>query len=293
MTFSTPGPRCIKLGNASSSNSSRSRGRGRGNRGGLGKYLRARGRGHRGGGRPAVFKERLLLEGEGPDDGGEDEESEAEGIAKFSRRQLGTNADRYAEKEPELGSDGEPIVEPEIDLSEFMERQLISDEPSPALALDSKSYDDDEVDNSLAHISSKSIKSPVDRKGKVQQVDWDRELDEMTKEKAAAEAQWGAFAILGVDPKHRFKAKSEKLKAKPIFKSTRERQAEKYEQAPELPVADTNAQPKKDPKDEIESLLDDLYRNVKNKSLSSRSIHHRPQHRLLVLVGCFKPLRHE
>ncbi|KAH6886145.1 hypothetical protein BKA70DRAFT_1390525 [Coprinopsis sp. MPI-PUGE-AT-0042] len=228
-------------GDNSSSNSSRGRGRGRSNRGGLGKYLRARGRGHRGGGRPAVFKERLLLEGEGPGDDEEDEEEKAERLAKFSRRQLGTNADRYAEEEPELGSDGEPIVEPEVDLSEFMERQRISDEPSPALVLDSKSYDDDEVDSSLAHISSKSIRSPVDRKGKVQQVEWDRELDEMTKEKAAAEAQW--------DLKHRFKAKSEKLKAKPIFKSTRERQAEKYEQAPELP---------KDPKDEMESFLDDL-----------------------------------
>ncbi|KAH6907392.1 hypothetical protein BKA70DRAFT_1285612 [Coprinopsis sp. MPI-PUGE-AT-0042] len=229
-------------GDNSSSNSSRGRGRGRSNRGGLGKYLRARGRGHRGGGRPAVFKERLLLEGEGPGDDEEDEEEKAERLAKFSRRQLGTNADRYAEEEPELGSDGEPIVEPEVDLSEFMERQRISDEPSPALMLD--------MDSSLAHISSKSIRSPVDRKGKVQQVEWDRELDEMTKEKAAAEAQW--------DLKHRFKAKSEKLKAKPVFKSTRERQAEKYEQAPELPVADANAQPKKDPKDEMESFLDDL-----------------------------------
>jgi hypothetical protein len=61
-----------------------------------------------------------------------------------------------------------------------------------------------------------------------------------------------------VDLKHRFKAKSEKLKAKPIFKTTRERQAEKYEQAPELPTADSAAKPKKDPKDEMESFLDDL-----------------------------------
>jgi hypothetical protein len=86
-------------------------------------------------------------------------------------------------------------VEPEVDLSEFMERQRIADEASLALALDGKSYDNDEVDTSLAHISSKSIRSPVDRKGKVQQVEWDRELDEMTKEKAAAEAQWGALAV--------------------------------------------------------------------------------------------------
>lgn len=86
--------------------SSRGRGRGRGkSRGGLGKYLRARGRG-RGYGRPAEFGKRLLLEGEGPSDDEEAEEAAAEKIAKFSRRQLGTNADRYKEEEPELGSDG-------------------------------------------------------------------------------------------------------------------------------------------------------------------------------------------
>lgn len=78
------------------------RGRSRG-RGGLGKYLRARGRG-RGQGRPAVFNERLILEGEGRND--EDEEEAAERALKYSRRQLGTNADRYVETEPELDSDG-------------------------------------------------------------------------------------------------------------------------------------------------------------------------------------------
>ena len=89
----------------SSTPTARGRGRGR-SRGGLGKYLRARGRGHRGGGRPAVFQERLLLEGEGPPTE-EDEEEAKELAAKFSRRQIGTNADRYEELEPELDSDGE------------------------------------------------------------------------------------------------------------------------------------------------------------------------------------------
>ena len=36
----------------------------------------------------------------------EDEEAAAELTAKYSRRQLGTNADRYQEPEPELDSDG-------------------------------------------------------------------------------------------------------------------------------------------------------------------------------------------
>ena len=86
----------------------RGRGRGRGrSRGGLGKYLRARGRG-RGQGRPAIFNERLLLEGEGVEDD-EDEEEAATRTAKYSRRQLGTNADRYAEPEPELNSDGQSL----------------------------------------------------------------------------------------------------------------------------------------------------------------------------------------
>jgi len=85
------------------SESGRGRGRGR-SRGGLGKYLRARGRG-RGQGRPAIFNERLLLEGEGVEE--EDEEEAAARAARYSRRQLGTNADRYAEPEPELDSDGQ------------------------------------------------------------------------------------------------------------------------------------------------------------------------------------------
>lgn len=81
-----------------------SRGRGRGkSRGGLGKYLRASGR--RGSGRPAEWGKRLVLEGEGEIDPEELEEiSELE--KRFSKRQLGTNADRYAEEEPVLNSDG-------------------------------------------------------------------------------------------------------------------------------------------------------------------------------------------
>jgi hypothetical protein len=90
---------------SSSTGQERARGRGR-SRGGYGKFLRARGR--RGGGRPAEFRERLVLEGEKPEEF--DEEEAAEHAAKYSRRQLGTNADRYAEPEPELGSDGMPDV---------------------------------------------------------------------------------------------------------------------------------------------------------------------------------------
>ena len=86
---------------------SRGRGgsRGRSNRGGFGKYLRARG--NKGTGRPAVWKPKLLPEGEGP--GGEDDEEVREAreevARKYAKRQLGSNADRYQE-EPELDSEG-------------------------------------------------------------------------------------------------------------------------------------------------------------------------------------------
>ncbi len=84
------------------------RGRGRGkSRGGLGKYLRARGRG-RGRGRPAEFGKRLVLEGEEALEFDEEQQKEYERELqqKYGRRQLGTNADRYAEPEPELDSEG-------------------------------------------------------------------------------------------------------------------------------------------------------------------------------------------
>ena len=84
-----------------------SRGRGRGkSRGGLGKYLRARGRGHRGGGRPAEFRQRLVLEDEELIEIDPESEEAKEYQKKYSRRQLVSNADRYKEPEPVLNSDG-------------------------------------------------------------------------------------------------------------------------------------------------------------------------------------------
>src|ERR1700733_7330933 len=83
-----------------------SRGRGRGkSRGGLGKYLRARGRG-RGRGRPAEFGQRLVLEEEEVIEIDPDSAEAKEFQQRYSRRQLGSNADRYVEPEPELNSDG-------------------------------------------------------------------------------------------------------------------------------------------------------------------------------------------
>ncbi|KDR78097.1 hypothetical protein GALMADRAFT_65103 [Galerina marginata CBS 339.88] len=232
------------------------RGRGRGkSRGGLGKYLRARGRG-RGSGRPAEFTTRLVLDGEGRVPMTEEEEAELarETAAKYSRRQLGTNADRYKEEEVELDSDGEPIVEPEVDLSAFLEKQRISDEVGPTLRVtEARDYDEDDVDTSLAHITSdpSRIGSQASRKGKTEQIQWDEGLDELSREKQAAEATW--------DLKNRFRAKSEKLRMKPVVptsSSARNRKLE-YQDAPALPIQG-EPQKTKTQMEEMEDFLDDL-----------------------------------
>ncbi|KAG1857731.1 hypothetical protein DFJ58DRAFT_715929 [Suillus subalutaceus] len=179
---------------SSTSEPPHTRGRGRGkSRGGLGKYLR---------GRPAEFRQRLVLEGEEVVDLDPDSEEAKELRQKYARRHLGSNADRYAEPEPELDSDGEEIREPEIDpyrLSDVPETQVV------AVA----QVDDDDIDHELAHISSHRIPPPTSQKGRVQAIEWDAELEEMSREKAAADASR--------DLKARFRAKSEKLKVKPLF----------------------------------------------------------------------------
>ncbi|KAJ7237052.1 hypothetical protein B0H12DRAFT_1204445 [Mycena haematopus] len=228
------------------------RGRGRGkSRGGLGKYLRARGRGG-GRGRPAEFGKRLLLEGEGPED--EDDEEAAERAAelakKFSRRQLGTNADRYVEPEPVLDSDGEPEVEPEVDLTAFLERQRISDAPGPSLLPTTDPAEDDDVDHSLDHISSSGVTPAVSRKGKVEQIEWDDRLDELEREKASAEAIW--------DLKNRFRAKSEKLRKSAVVPKRERQPGSAYVEAPPLPLADGSQPTPKDPKEDMQDFLDDL-----------------------------------
>lgn len=73
-------------------------------RGGFGKYLRARGRGPR---RPAEFGERLLLEGEAPDEEEVARIAEEQAI-KYGKRQLVSNADRYEEPLPASEGAGWP-----------------------------------------------------------------------------------------------------------------------------------------------------------------------------------------
>ncbi|KZV72293.1 hypothetical protein PENSPDRAFT_649877 [Peniophora sp. CONT] len=235
---------------AAGESSARGRGRGRGrSRGGLGKYLRARGRGHRGGGRPAVFKERLTLEGEQDEE--LDEEEAAEQARKFSRRQLGTNADRYKEPEPELDSDGEEILEPEVDLSKFLERQRLEDAPEPILAPTSP-VDEDDVDHSLAHIGTGEKADATSRKGKVQQIEWDASLEQMRREKAEAEANR--------DLKSRFRTQVARQRGRPaprgIVSPRGGHKQELYTEAPPLPTEEP-ALPKAE-KAQMEDFLDDL-----------------------------------
>ncbi|KAF7316524.1 hypothetical protein MIND_00171700 [Mycena indigotica] len=226
-----------------STESSTSKGRGsHKSRGGLGKYLRARGRG-RGYGRPAEFSKRLVLEDEELVDpqGEEAAEIAAEMARKFSRRQLGTNADRYVEPEPELDDDGQPVLEPEIDLSAFLERQRLDDIPSETVQDELE-----DVDHTLAHISSGS-KPAVSRKGKVQEIKWDEELESLEREKTSAEAIW--------ELKSRFRAKSEKLKKTATILP---RADPAPVEAPPLPLPDGSMPPPKDEKEEMQDFLDDL-----------------------------------
>ncbi|KAN0079869.1 hypothetical protein V8E55_009435 [Tylopilus felleus] len=230
----------------SSESQPRGRGRGRGkSRGGLGKYLRARGRGHSFG-RPAQFTTRLVLEGEEPDD--LDPEEAKEIHQRYAKRQLASNADRYVEEEPQLDSEGETIQEPEVDLSAFLERQRLSDAASPgAPAPDAQEEEDeDEIDHSLAHIASQRQPASQSKKGRVQTIAWDDTLEQMHREKAAAEANR--------DLKERFRAKTSTLRAKPMAPKERKKENDVVEPPP-LP---TEGITRKGPKSEMQDFLDDL-----------------------------------
>ncbi|KAJ7610484.1 hypothetical protein FB45DRAFT_993476 [Roridomyces roridus] len=234
----------------SSTPSASTRGRGK-SRGGLGKYLRARGRG-RGLGRPAEFGQRLLLDGEAPSTQDDEEAAEraAELAEKFSRRRLGTNADRYVEPEPEPDSDGEPVVEPEVDLSAFLEKQRISDTVGPGVTPENDVDDEDDVDHNLDHISSGGLKPVRSRKGKVEEIEWDDEFNDLEREKVSAEAIW--------DLKSRFRAKSEKLRKSNVTAGREPKPGTIVVEAPPLPLPDGSLPPPKGHKEEMQDFLDDL-----------------------------------
>ncbi|KAF7365856.1 hypothetical protein MVEN_00460000 [Mycena venus] len=128
---------------------------------------------------------RLLLESEGPNPEEDDEEAAERAVElalKFSRRPLGTNADRYVEPEPVLDSYGGALIAHRM-------RAGGATRGRPILVLTTDTADDEDVDHTLVHTSS-GIKLVMSPKGKVGQIEWDKELDELEREKAAAEAIW-------------------------------------------------------------------------------------------------------
>ncbi|KAF8508085.1 hypothetical protein JB92DRAFT_652982 [Gautieria morchelliformis] len=153
------------------------RGRGRG-RGGLGKYLRARGR--RGSGRPAEFSKRLRLEDEeSTEEGSEDDEERV----KYAKRQLVTNADRRR-------------------LIVLLERQRLADQEDGTSHMEEEF--DDGIDHTLSDLPRASSTSKT-RKNKTQTIEWDASMDQLKRDKEAAEAVW--------DLKSRFRKNQPRLAA--------------------------------------------------------------------------------
>lgn len=87
-------------------------------------------------------------------------------------------------------------MEPEVDLTAFLIRQRMED--SPGLPIVSAAVDDNDVDHSLAHITSNPLTEHQSRKGKIQQIDWDASLEEMQHDKNVARAQSGACHLIVV-----------------------------------------------------------------------------------------------
>ena len=74
-------------------------------------------------------------------------------------------------------------------MTKFLERQRLEDVPDVAAPL--HQIDDDDVDHSLDSIGLRKHETGPSMKGKVQQIEWDTTLQEMSREKAEAEAKWG------------------------------------------------------------------------------------------------------
>ena len=79
-----------------------------------------------------------------------------------------------------------------MDLSAFLERQQISE---PATFSAAPQEDDDDIDHDLDHITSGREAYTRPKKGNVQTIIWDKELEEMKREKDAAEAARGVFLV--------------------------------------------------------------------------------------------------
>ena len=82
--------------------------------------------------------------------------------------------------------------EPEVDLSAFLERQRLTDNAPLGLGAEAD-HEDDDVDKSLMYLNSAN-KGGLTGKSKpfVQTIEWDESLEELLKEKEAADANRGA-----------------------------------------------------------------------------------------------------
>lgn len=68
-------------------------------------------------------------------------------------------------------------------------------EDPPGLSLVPATADDDDIDHSLAHITSNPLADRQSRKGKIQHIDWDASLEEMQHDNDIARAQSGAYYL--------------------------------------------------------------------------------------------------
>lgn len=76
-----------------------------------------------------------------------------------------------------------------MDLSSFLERQRITDEVGPTShLLDERKEDEDDINTYLNSLNNPILAS---KKGKVQQIQWDEDLEELNREKNAAKAARG------------------------------------------------------------------------------------------------------
>jgi len=87
---------------------------------------------------------------------------------------------------------GEEIKDPEVDLSDFLARQRLDDTADPSIPTLTTEPDEGEVDHTLTHLKPAGPQSVhKSMKGRVQKMEWDEELENMSREKAAADANRG------------------------------------------------------------------------------------------------------
>jgi hypothetical protein len=80
----------------------------------------------------------------------------------------------------------------EVDLSAFLERQRLGDETILTTENSKVSEDEDDVDYSLRAKLSNHYGTSNSKKGQVHQIEWDKNMDDLRREKLSAEAVRGS-----------------------------------------------------------------------------------------------------